>query len=262
MLHYRVLGQGHRALLLLHGLLVSGRHLSVLGRAWAGRDSRCRVVLPDLPGHGASPALGAGASLESCAEDVRELLDELSLFTPVPIIGHSLGGRVALQMRLSHPERVGPIQLLDVTPGPVTSTDGPQLFGAWLKSPPAAESAEAMQRHLEAGGLSAEQARWLLLNGTASPAGFHWAQDRSTFSQFYLRTRTTDLWSAVQSARGVTQVIRGELSPHVSAADQVRLSALGAEVMTLPGSGHVMHFDRPRLLAEMSQRMLQRHLSE
>ncbi|HSE95744.1 MAG TPA: alpha/beta fold hydrolase, partial [Methylomirabilota bacterium] len=89
-------GDGPRPILLLHGFLGSARNLAAIGRMLAERDPRRTAWIFDLPGHGASPPLPPGANLATAATHVLTTARALGLPGPWPIIGHSLGGRVAL----------------------------------------------------------------------------------------------------------------------------------------------------------------------
>ena len=84
---------------LLHGLGGAASNWVAAGPALAGR---CRVVVPELPGHGGSTALPAPVlTLDPYADRVAALLE-----SPVVVVGHSLGGVVALRLALRHPELV------------------------------------------------------------------------------------------------------------------------------------------------------------
>jgi pimeloyl-ACP methyl ester carboxylesterase len=68
---------------------------------------RCRVLAPELPGHGGSSALpGPGETLDPYADRVAALLPE-----PAVLVGHSLGGVVALRLAARHPRLVRAIVL-------------------------------------------------------------------------------------------------------------------------------------------------------
>jgi len=103
---------------LLHGLGSAATPFApVLDRL--RRDVR-RVVAPDFPGHGFSPAasvrLTPGALLESVTAAIDALVDE-----PAIVVGHSLGGAVALHYALARPDRVHSLVL--VSPAGARSTD-------------------------------------------------------------------------------------------------------------------------------------------
>jgi pimeloyl-ACP methyl ester carboxylesterase len=95
--------------LLLHGL--GGTRASLFETA-AALSGRYRVHAPDLPGFGSSskPALGA-YNAAWFAEAMLGLMGELQIET-AHVIGNSMGGRVAIEMALSAPERVGALGLL------------------------------------------------------------------------------------------------------------------------------------------------------
>jgi len=84
-------------LLLIHPLGADGSVWGpVLSRLAASHD----VIVPDLPGFGASPALEAPATPAALAAAVAGLLDALDV-GPVHVVGNSLGGWVALELALS-----------------------------------------------------------------------------------------------------------------------------------------------------------------
>lgn len=85
-----------RPLLLVHGLGGAAWNFSELAPLLEGR----RLVIPDLPGHGASSPLPA-ASLTGFADVLAGILDE-----PADVLGHSLGGVVALRLAERHPALV------------------------------------------------------------------------------------------------------------------------------------------------------------
>ena len=64
----------------------------------------CDVIAVDLPGHGTSSRLRGDYSLGSLAASVRDILDALEVKTAT-IVGHSLGGGIAMQFMYQFPER-------------------------------------------------------------------------------------------------------------------------------------------------------------
>ncbi len=92
-----------RPVLLLHGISNSGR-------AWGPQipslvEAGCRVIVPDLAGHGASRPIIGLVSVADLAEDARALLDHLGV-AKADVVGLSLGGMTALQLALDRPERL------------------------------------------------------------------------------------------------------------------------------------------------------------
>ncbi len=96
---YRQAGSGE-VLLLLHGMGGTSESWSPVFSLLA--DSY-RVVAPDLLGHGLSAKPRSDYSLGAFAAGLRDLLDELGI-DEVTVVGHSLGGGVAMQFIYQHPE--------------------------------------------------------------------------------------------------------------------------------------------------------------
>ena len=74
------------------------------------RDN-ARLILPDLRGHGKSPAPQGAYSMRTMAEDVLELMDRLRIEKTV-LAGHSMGGYVALAFARAYPERLSGFALV------------------------------------------------------------------------------------------------------------------------------------------------------
>ncbi|SDH10942.1 alpha/beta fold hydrolase [Roseospirillum parvum] len=104
--------QGHGTpVVILHGLFGNGRN-------WAGIAKRLsahhRVCLPDLPHHGDSPWRG-GLAYPAQAEAVAGFLTSHRL-DGAALIGHSMGGKVAMTLALTRPALVGRLAVVDVAP--------------------------------------------------------------------------------------------------------------------------------------------------
>jgi pimeloyl-ACP methyl ester carboxylesterase len=100
--------QGSR-LVFLHGLFGQGRNWTQVGKALSDRH---RVLLVDLPHHGRSGWEDRFDYLR-VADQVARLLDADD---PVALVGHSLGGKVAMVLALRQPELVARLVVVDVSP--------------------------------------------------------------------------------------------------------------------------------------------------
>ena len=105
--HYVVAGQG-RPVVLIHGL---GASVAIWRDNLAPLAERLTVYAVDLPGHGDSDKPDISYDAESMIEFVRAFVDHLSIETPA-LIGHSLGGALALLTALAHPELVSRLVLV------------------------------------------------------------------------------------------------------------------------------------------------------
>jgi pimeloyl-ACP methyl ester carboxylesterase len=111
-LHHRDLGgAGRPPLVILHGMLGSSRNWQTAGRDLA---ARYHVLALDLRNHGLSP-WAEGMSYPELVEDVLAWLQAQGL-PRVSLLGHSMGGKVAMLLACRHPERVERLILVDIAP--------------------------------------------------------------------------------------------------------------------------------------------------
>jgi len=100
---------GQPAIVLLHGLGSAGDDWPLQVVAFAPRYP---VITVDAPGHGRSGWLAASHNLRQMAADVAGLLEQLEE-PPAHLVGLSLGGCIALQMGIDHPERTRSLVLVN-----------------------------------------------------------------------------------------------------------------------------------------------------
>jgi pimeloyl-ACP methyl ester carboxylesterase len=133
---FRVAGSGP-AILLIHGV---GDNSTTWETVHAQLAQRFTVIAPDLLGHGESDKPRADYSLAAFANGMRDLLAVLGI-DRVTIVGHSLGGGIAMQFAYQYPQLVERIVL--VSSGGVTKDVSPALRLAAL---PMGSEALAMLR--------------------------------------------------------------------------------------------------------------------
>jgi esterase len=249
--HFEV-GAGPRALVLLHGFLGSGRNLTTLARALSKRDPALRLLALDLTGHGTSPPLPRGADTATLARDVFATTGGLGLPKPLRLLGHSLGGRVALRACLLDPNAVAHVTLLDIAPSPVgDGGETARVVKALVGAPDSGASRESFRGHFREAGLSRDLTEWLLLNLIREGESYRWRIDRAALAALHPRIREENLWPAVEGLRPYSlHCIRGGLSEYVSEDDIQRLRAAGCPVDTVEGTGHFLHVERPVEVAE------------
>jgi esterase len=250
-------GEGEVPTVLLHGFLGTGRNLRSLAVAWGKAEPQRRFLLPDLTGHGASPALPPGADLDTLARDVHETARAKGFTGAVDWVGHSMGGRVSLVASLLFPEEVARVSLLDITPSPVPVKlmESGMVLSLLLKAPDTAPGRKEMRAALMDQGLSAMLADWLVMNlEPTAEGGVRWRFDRQALAALHERTNQRDLWAAVERPGAKVRCIRGGRARYVPDADLARLEKAGCPVATLPGSGHYVHVEAlPELLQWLVQ---------
>jgi esterase len=110
-IHSTELGTSGPRIAFMHGLFGQGKNWTAIAKAL--RDS-CRITLLDLPNHGRS----AWTKHFSYPETAAAIGKELAAASPDPVnlVGHSLGGKVAMVLALLQPDRVERLCVVDVSP--------------------------------------------------------------------------------------------------------------------------------------------------
>lgn len=109
LVHYEAIGRG-KPLLFIHGWLGSWRYWVPAMEELSGRY---RAYAFDLWGFGDSDRLRAHYTIEAYTDLLRDFLDQLGIWR-VPIVGHALGGVVALQFAAQSPDRVEQLMCVSV----------------------------------------------------------------------------------------------------------------------------------------------------
>ncbi len=239
-LHTTALGEQGSRVVFAHGLFGQGRNWTQIGKALADRH---RVLLVDLPHHGRSP-WEDGFDYLRVADQVSELLDGDD---PVALVGHSLGGKVAMVLALRHPELVERLCVVDVSPvaydhlsefeGYVAAMQGLDLGSLSRRDDADAALAEAVPNPTVRGFLlqnlrrEGDGWRWqvnLDVLGSALPVIGGWPEDRLAGTPPY---RGPVLWVAGARSDYVTPACSGgdgSLVPHQPAREGQGRRTLGA----------------------------------
>ena len=106
-------------ILVIHGFTGSALAMKSLSALLPGRK-----IIPDLVGHGRSesPTSLEAYYLDAVSQQLSSLLEQLDA-TPTAIVGYSMGGRVALNFAVTHPEKVRSLALIGASPGLANAGD-------------------------------------------------------------------------------------------------------------------------------------------
>jgi len=239
-------------LILLHGLFGSGANLGAVARALA--DSRTVFSL-DLPNHGRSAWLD-DATLPRMAEQVAAWMDERGL-ARAQFLGHSLGGKVAMQLALSQPARVAALVVADIAPVSYPPSHD-QVFAA-LDAVAAAgcesrqAAAQLMREHLE------EEAviQFLLTSLRRDADGlYRWRFNLAGLKRDYDAARAAPV--AAHPFEGPVLFVKGAESPYIVEAHRAAILERfpRAQLKVLPDCGHWLHAERPALFNSLVRRFL------
>ena len=143
---YAEMGHGERTIVLIHGL---GSYMPVWKNNAPELATDYRVIAIDLPGYGKSDKPEASYSMKYFARQIHALLGELGVQDPV-LVGHSMGGQIAMTYALLYPEEYGGLVLTSPA-GFETFEDGEAKWLAQAVSPAftcAADDESIYARHV------------------------------------------------------------------------------------------------------------------
>lgn len=238
-LNYREMGEG-QPMLILHGLLGSADNWQTLGKKLA---EDFHVFLVDLRGHGRSPH-DEDLSYEALAGDIHELFRSRGLSSGI-LIGHSMGGKVAMRFAQTWPDLLDKLVVADMAPkaypvhheGILDAMESIDLDA--MKSRGQADKALAEQ--IPAWG----ERQFLLKNLYWKEKGrLGWKADLQA-----IRKNMNEIVKPLtdQKVTVPTLFMRGENSDYIRDADKsaIREQFNQVRFATIRGSGHWIHAEAP-----------------
>lgn len=242
-----------RPLVVLHGLFGSADNWRSHIKQW--QTSR-RVVAVDLRNHGRSPH-APGMTYEVMAEDVLALLNELDIES-VDLLGHSMGGKVAMTLARRQPGRVARLIVADIAP--VAYQHGhDDIFTAMRR----VESGAPTSRR-EAGELMAEVIdspavrQFLATNLVRGEEGvMTWRVGLDEIAEDYDAIVAPPGGDAPYTRPAL--LIRGGASDYVKDAHREVIESTLTDVTleTLEGAGHWLHAEQPQAFQDRIEKFLE-----
>jgi pimeloyl-ACP methyl ester carboxylesterase len=248
-LAYRYFGEeGQPLLVILHGLLGSSRNWTTVGKLLARSFD---VFALDLRGHGDSPPAPDGDySFKAMAGDVAAWLQERAI-PRCFLLGHSLGGKVAMRLAVDAPARFSGLIVADIAPRDypphhLAAFDAMQALDlAALTS--RAQAEEFLRSRLADGGL----ARFLLTNLVReADAGFRWRIDLAGLQAALPEISRNSLLPG-EKFSGPALFLRGDRSDYIRDGDRPAIAAHFPrhQILALGQAGHNLHVDQPAAFA-------------
>ncbi|OOV88154.1 alpha/beta fold hydrolase [Oceanospirillum linum] len=239
-LFYTEQGEGF-PLIIIHGLFGSADNWRTLSKKFA---EQYRVIALDLRNHGRSPHV-EGMSYPAMASDVLALMDSLQL-EEAHILGHSMGGKVAMQLALNHPERIEKLVVADIAPVEYGHGHDEVLAALYAvqNAGGAASRKEAdtlMAEHLDTLGVR----QFLSTNLEKKPNGkLGWRMGLEQINADYDAVVKAPTGQAFSKP---SLFIRGELSHYVEDGYQGQIDLLFPQnqLITMSGCGHWLHAEKP-----------------
>jgi pyruvate dehydrogenase E2 component (dihydrolipoamide acetyltransferase) len=242
-LRYAKRGEGADEVVLIHGF---GGDLDTWLFNIDALAAKATVYALDLPGHGQSTKAVADASGEGLAQALLSFMDALGI-ARAHLVGHSMGGAIALRVARNHPGRVASLSL--ISPAGL----GPEIDAAYIDGFVAATSRRELKPLLERlfanpalvnRHLVDEVLKYKRLDGVTEALGALAA------SQFPAGQQPEILASAVAAGGPKVLVIWGKEDRIIPAAHAAALSGR-AHVEILQGAGHMAHMEQSARVNEL-----------
>ena len=227
---------------ILHGLLGSARNWTSVARQLAPTH---RVFALDLRNHGRSPWADT-MSFEEMADDVSAFIERHDL-GPAALIGHSLGGKVAMRLALTRGGLVERLLVVDVAPVAYAHSFGPFVAAMQQVDLAAVHQRADAEAQLERRIPEVGFRNFLLQNLIRTDGGYAWRVNLEA-----LAANMPDLLGFPAPPdgavyRGPTLFVAGDRSSYIKPEHRPLIERLfpGAEHGVIEGAGHWVHAERP-----------------
>ena len=227
---------GGQVCVFLHGLLGSSENWHSVAEALA---DEWKCVVPDLRNHGRSPH-APEHSYGAMANDLGELLDLIEVRRCL-LVGHSMGGKVAMRFALDNPSRVEGLVIEDVIPG-ATSPQYLNYLNALIELRlDTITSRRAAEEQLSGDVPDTSMRQFLLKNLERVNGRYRWRANLRGLKDSY-----DEIWGAIEptgSYGGPALFVKGSESDVVSGqrAATVRDFFPQAQIESVEGAGHWIH---------------------
>lgn len=244
-------------MIMMHGIYGRGGNWRTVARKVVGLRPDWGILLVDLRMHGKSQAAPSPHTLASCASDVLALIDQQREQgrNVGSILGHSFGGKVALEMRLQRPN-LGPLWLIDSAPGARSGAmdDSKNTVVSVLKMlrqlPKTFADRDAFVSAVKSYGFG-PIAQWLAMNLEACPEGYRNSLDPAAMTELLEDYFARDLWPAITASSTTVHVAAATRGSSISEADRARLAEAPQVKLHHVEGGHWLHVDALVPLVEL-----------
>ncbi|MGR7024534.1 alpha/beta fold hydrolase [Geodermatophilus sp. URMC 62] len=265
----RIVGESGPRVVFVHGLFGQGKNWTTAAKGLADGH---RVTLLDLPNHGHSPWTERVDYLDMA----RMVAAELESFgEPVTLVGHSMGGKVAMQLALRRPELLRALVVVDIAPVEYPLTGGrtddadeeASPFGAYIAAMRAVDLG-ALQTREDADralreAVPSRMVRSFLLQslvreGLGSGGGWRWRLNLELLERDLGELRGFPAPPPGAAFDGPVLWIAGANSHYVLPEDRARMDELfpSVRLVKVKNAGHWVHSEQPEVFLETLRRFL------
>lgn len=242
--------------LFCHGLFGQGRNWNNIAR---GLSDDYRVTAVDLPNHGRS-AWTERVDYAEMADQVAELV---TTDDPVALVGHSMGGKVAMALALRHPNLVERLCVVDIAPVDYNSRGE---FGRYIEAMQNMDLGAIGTRE-DADAAMAEVASdpgvraFLLQNLRREGTGWRWQANLNVLGRdLGALTGWPEPLARAKAYEGNVLWMAGETSNYISddMVNQMRQLFPKVQKIAIKGAGHWVHSDQPEVFMSVLRAFLAR----
>ncbi|MFN5026145.1 MAG: alpha/beta fold hydrolase [Bacteroidota bacterium] len=243
-LNFKTYGSGEHTLIIIHGFLGSLDNWHTLATRWG--EAGIQVFSLDMRNHGKSPHTHTH-SIDDMVQDVVDFMQQQHL-SSATLLGHSMGGKVAMQCALNHPGLVEKLIVADMAPRAYRHGHD-DVFKAIQNIDLSAvqsrkEAEDAMKPYL--GDFGTRQ--FILKNLERTDSGhYSWKFNLTTLLHEY-----EEILKPIDSVTTYSHpalFLKGELSVYIKDTDREHILKLFplAKVVSVSQAGHWLHADQPEI---------------
>ena len=251
MIHAKQYGSDKPSLVVIHGLFGNADNWHSLAQKW---QEDFTVYCLDLPNHGKSSTLSP-VTYKSMAAEIHTWMTEQNL-DQIFLLGHSMGGKVAMQLTHDFPEKIKKLIVADIAPVDYRPSHLEIFKGLTAINEQHPSSRKAADLILEPFEENIGVRQFLLKNLQRAEAGFYVDLGLDELKSGYdAILAKPDLEHATPTE---TLFIKGEHSPYIQAKYQEQTLSLfpNASVKMIPDTGHWLHAEKPIPFAGLVKRFL------
>lgn len=243
LLHYKAYGErtdNSLPIMLLHGLLGELENWQTQAKKLAQQHY---VISVDLRNHGHSPHI-KGMSYREMSGDIQHLLSYLHI-PKVQLLGHSMGGKVAMYLALHHPALIQNLIIVDIAPKTYPLWHENILHGMLTLPLDSFSSRKEIDQSFSSSVSNAYERGFLLKNLQRNEAGkYSWKCDLQEIVKNYLKI--AGFPKIDNSYEGEVLFIKGEMSEYLLMKDQGLIDQYFPrnKIQGIQGAGHLPHVEQ------------------
>ncbi|MAX05800.1 MAG: alpha/beta hydrolase [Flavobacteriales bacterium] len=241
-LYSKTYGDKGQNLIVIHGLFGMSDNWNTLGKQFS---KYCKVHLIDLRNHGRSPH-AEDFNYDVMCEDVLEYMDDHNIKKPI-LLGHSLGGKVAIKFAFTHPDKIEKLIVADISPRKYNTDFHQDLLSTLYKLPLEDFKKREEIDNLLSGTYKDKGMRLFLLKNLYRKENkeFAWRFNIDVLLEKVSNIQEADFIEGVCEI--ATHFIRGGNSNYITPVDELIINKHFSDfsIATIDGAGHWIHAEQP-----------------